>query len=253
MAEAAILVAGFLVSGAAIQAYSAGTASAIPGGPGVPEYWVATSNGTGWDGDPNFTLPGPEQLNQPVVGIATAQNVSNATDGDGYWLVAADGGVFSQNGAPFYGSAGGTHLNAPMVGMAATPDGGGYWLVAADGGVFSYGDANFYGSAGGTHLNAPVVGMAAPDGGGYWLVAADGGVFTYGDANFLGSMAGQPLSAPIVGMASRSYPGGYLYFLLTADGTLWSTAGYGFETDGSLNLPAVGMTTVECLVCEEEM
>src|SRR5277367_2924501 len=67
-------------------------------------------------------------------------------------------------------------LNAPFVGMAATPDGGGYWLVASDGGVFAYGNAQFYGSATNLHLNEPVVGMAAtPDLGGYWLVTADGG------------------------------------------------------------------------------
>ncbi len=61
--------------------------------------------------------------------------------GGGYWLVAADGGVFSFGTATFYGAEGGTHLNSPIVGMAATPTGGGYWLVAADGGVFSFGDA----------------------------------------------------------------------------------------------------------------
>jgi len=57
---------------------------------------------------------------------------------------------------------GGLHLNAPMVGMAATPDGKGYWTVASDGGIFSFGDAagHFFGSMGGTHLNAPMVGMA---------------------------------------------------------------------------------------------
>ena len=71
-------------------------------------------------------------------------------DGGGYWLVASDGGVFSYGDARFYGSAGGSPLNKPVVGMAATPDGGGYWLVASDGGVFSYGDAGFYGSAGGS-------------------------------------------------------------------------------------------------------
>ena len=60
----------------------------------------------------------------------------------GYWLVASDGGVFSY-GATFYGSHGGSPLNAPIVGMASTPDGKGYWLVASDGGVFSYGDAVF--------------------------------------------------------------------------------------------------------------
>ena len=36
---------------------------------------------------------------------------------------------------------GGTPLNKPIVGMAATPDGGGYWLVGSDGGIFAYGDA----------------------------------------------------------------------------------------------------------------
>ena len=75
---------------------------------------------------------------------------------------------------------GGHHLNAPVVGMAATPDGQGYWLVAADGGVFNFGDAPFAGSMGGRPLNAPVVGMAAADAGGYWLVASDGGVFNSG-------------------------------------------------------------------------
>src|ERR1700722_12461712 len=64
----------------------------------------------------------------------------------GYWTVAADGGVFSYGDAAFHGSTGADHLNAPVVGMAATPSSNGYWLVAADGGVFSFGDAQFYGS-----------------------------------------------------------------------------------------------------------
>ena len=99
-------------------------------------------------------------------------------------------------------------LNAPIVGIAATPDGRGYWLVAADGGVFTFGDAAFarvlgqpdaqradrrdrrharraratgwwpptagcspsamppsHGSLGNLTLNAPIVGIAAtPDG-----------------------------------------------------------------------------------------
>jgi hypothetical protein len=65
-------------------------------------------------------------------------------DGTGYWLVAADGGVFSFD-APFLGSMGGTHLNQPVVGITADPAGRGYRMVAADGGIFSFG-APFYGS-----------------------------------------------------------------------------------------------------------
>ena len=102
--------------------------------------------------------------NAPIVGIAATP------DGNGYWQVASDGGVFNFGDAPFYGSMGGQQLNAGVVGMAATPDGKGYWEVASDGGIFSFGDARFYGSMGGQHLNAGVVGMAAtPDGKGYWL------------------------------------------------------------------------------------
>ena len=39
----------------------------------------------------------------------------------GYSLVASDGGIFSYGNASFYGSTGGLHLAAPIVGMAATP------------------------------------------------------------------------------------------------------------------------------------
>ncbi|MDA8367272.1 MAG: hypothetical protein M0Z62_10010, partial [Actinomycetota bacterium] len=79
-------------------------------------------------------------LNKPVVGMAATP------DGGGYWLVAADGGIFSFGDARFHGSTGALVLNQPIVGMAATPDGGGYWLVAADGGIFTFGDAPFKGS-----------------------------------------------------------------------------------------------------------
>ena len=68
--------------------------------------------------------------------------------GDGYDLVASDGGIFTFGSAQFYGSTGRSHLNQPIVGMAQTADGAGYWLVASDGGIFSYGDAQFYGSTG---------------------------------------------------------------------------------------------------------
>jgi hypothetical protein len=39
-------------------------------------------------------------------------------DGQGYWLVGRDGGVFAFGDAKFYGSATGTSLGTPIVGMA---------------------------------------------------------------------------------------------------------------------------------------
>jgi ribosomal protein L24E len=67
-------------------------------------------------------------------------------DGQGYWLVAADGGIFSFGDAGYFGSTGAIRLTEPIVGMAATKDGGGYMLVAADGGIFTFGDSGFFGS-----------------------------------------------------------------------------------------------------------
>ncbi|MGB9183093.1 MAG: hypothetical protein WCB67_03435 [Solirubrobacteraceae bacterium] len=91
------------------------------------------------------------------------------------WLVGSDGSIQSFDGAPLFGSAAGQRLNAPIVGMAATPDGKGYWLVGGDGGIFTFGDAGFHGSAATLRLAKPVVAMAAtPDGQGYWLVGVTG-------------------------------------------------------------------------------
>jgi hypothetical protein len=123
-------------------------------------------------------------MNDPAVDVTETPN------GQGYWLSASDGGIFTFGDASFYGSTGAIHLNQPIVGMASTPDGQGYSLVARDGGIFTFGDATFYGSTGAIHLNQPIVGMAStPDGKGYWLVARDGGIFTFGDASFYGSPA----------------------------------------------------------------
>ncbi len=142
----------------------------------------------------------------PSATLSRAVSIQSVHAG-GYRLVAADGGVFSYGDAGFYGSKGGTPLNRPVVGMAATPDGKGYWLVAADGGVFAYGDAGFFGSHAGSPLRQPVVGMAAtPDGTGYWLVAADGGVFSYGDAGFYGSTGGAHVNGPVVGIGAGTPP-----------------------------------------------
>jgi hypothetical protein len=210
-------------------------AVALAGTPGG--YRVADSIGavTNFGSAPPLVVPRPNS-NFPVVGMVAAPT------GDGDWLVASDGGVFSYGSAAFHGSAGGIHLNSPIVGLAADPATGGYWLVATDGGVFSYG-APFYGSAGNIHLNSPVVGMAAAPGGtGYWLVAADGGVFSYGRAVFHGSAGSVLLNAPVVGMAADPATGGY--WLTATDGGVFAYDApfHGSASGLSLNAPVSAMT-----------
>jgi len=186
---------------------------------------------------------GGTKLNSPIVGMATMPA------GDGYDLVAADGGVFNFGSAQFYGSMGGKPLNKPIVGIAVTPDGGGYWLVASDGGIFAYGDAQFYGSMGGKPLNKPIVGIApTPNGNGYYEVASDGGVFTFptvGGPPFLGSAGSLTLNKPVVGMAVASNGG---YYMVASDGGIFSYPGtepfYGSTGSIKLNKPIVGLDLV---------
>jgi len=214
-------------------------------------YWTVSAFGavTPEGGAPALGSPALSGLTlaRPIVGMAPTP------DGEGYWLVASDGGVFSFGDASFHGSTGAIRLNQPIVGMAPTPDGGGYWLVASDGGIFSFGDASFHGSTGAIRLNQPIVGMApTPDGGGYWLVASDGGVFTFGDASFHGSTGAIRLNQPIVGMAPTPDGGGY--WLVASDGGIFSfgDAGYYGSTGGTgvgalgivIDPPSAGYTLV---------
>ena len=173
---------------------------------------------------------------QPVVGMAITP------DGGGYWLVGADGGVFTFGDAAFYGSMVGKPLNAPIVGWRRPPTGR---LLARGGGrrVFTFGDATFHGSMGGKPSTLRSSAWPpTPDGGGYWLVASDGGVFTFGDAGFYGSTGGTPLDDPIVGMAATPDGGGY--WLVASDGGVFTFGDAAFSAPWAgkpLAHPVVGM------------
>ncbi|MCZ7526490.1 MAG: hypothetical protein M5U14_09020 [Acidimicrobiia bacterium] len=181
---------------------------------------------------------GATPLNQPIVAMASAPT------GSGYWLVAADGGIFSFGSARFRGSAGGSSLPHPVSAIAPTPTGEGYWFATRDGRVLRYGDAGAHGSLEGTAPARPVVGMAAtPTGKGYWLVAADGGIFAFGDAAFHGSTGALTLNQPVVGMAAT--PTGKGYWLVAADGGIFAFGDAAFHgSTGALTLsqPIVGMS-----------
>jgi len=66
-------------------------------------------------------------LNKPVVAMASTP------DGHGYWLVAADGGVFSFGDATFYGSMGSRPPLTGVIGLFSTITGSGYTIVSGNG------------------------------------------------------------------------------------------------------------------------
>jgi lipoprotein-anchoring transpeptidase ErfK/SrfK len=153
-------------------------------------------------------------LNAPVTEIVAGPK------GQGYWLLANDGGVFTFGSARFHGSTGAKHLNAPIIGMTATPNGGGYLLVGSDGGVFTFGNARFRGSTGGMHVSSPIVGAAGTStGNGYWLATRDGRVFNFGDAKAQGG-AYKKLGALRQVMQITSVPGNGGYRLLVGQAPL---------------------------------
>ncbi len=138
------------------------------------------------------------------------------------------GGVLNFGQAGAHGSLEGTPLNAPIVGIAATPNGGGYWLVASDGGTPSATPSSMVPPAP-LRLNAPIVGMAAtPDGRGYWLVASDGEIFSFGNAVFHSSAGATPPERPHRGHGRHPRRRGG-YWLVASDGGIFSFGNAGFH------------------------
>jgi hypothetical protein len=179
----------------------------------------------------------------------------------GYWLVGADGGVFSF-GAPFYGS--GTTppgpcgfspqppstLNAALgcAAIASTPSGNGYWLLNAYRWATAFGQAGQPDQTGCTGLNGAKgswTGIASsPTGNGFFLASANGAVVGCGDAVTFGGLTSETLNAPVVGMAAT--PDGKGYWLVASDGGVFSFGTAPFE--GSMggkhiNAPVVGIAT----------
>ena len=112
--------------------------------------------------------------NLPIVGIVPT------TDYKGYFLVGADGGVFSFGDAPFENSLPGLGVHVSnIVGIVATNNDQGYFLVGSDGGVFSFGNAPFENSLPGLGVHVTnIIGIApTANDGGYWVVSSTGSVY----------------------------------------------------------------------------
>jgi len=145
-----------------------GVASALLfGGPVAATLFGPTS--TGASGSPTGSPIAPLPLTAPVVGLAATP------DGAGYWLVSADGGVYSFGDAGFFGAGATAHVAGPVIGLTSSPSGEGYWMQTAQGAVSAFGDASptasFVGASTlaaqlsgstGLPLTAPVVGLALP-------------------------------------------------------------------------------------------
>jgi hypothetical protein len=191
-------------------------------------YWeVASDGGVFAFGDAGYygSIPGlgiapagstgaARRLNAPIVAIVPS------TDGHGYFMVAADGGVFAFGDATFAGSCPGIGT-CPGSAVSVLPDttGRGYWLVTSVGAVYAFGDAPFEGAPGPTP--SPITSAVHTlDGAGYWILTADGSIYAYGDATYLGGAATTGATGPATAVFTPADYGGY--WIVTADGTVSS-------------------------------
>ena len=169
--------------------------------------------------------------------------MARTRDGGGLWVVDDDGDVFHYGTAINHGSR--LLDTNDIAGFAARPQGDGYWMASRGGSVWAFGAAGHQGPAVPLSLNQPIVDMAVtPSGQGYWLVASDGGIFSYGDADFYGSTGAVVLNQPIVGMAAT--PSGRGYWLVASDGGIFAFGDADFfGSTGALvlNRPVVAMAS----------
>jgi hypothetical protein len=214
-------------------------------------YWLVASDGGVFAfGDAGFygSIPGlglspagssgPKRLNAAIVGMVPS------ADGGGYFMVAADGGVFAFGDAKFEGSC-------PSIGgcsgaaVAVMPDatGDGYWLVTSTGGVYAFGDAASYGAPG--PQSVPVTSaVRTTDGAGYWILFANGVVDAYGDAKDLGGPTSSvDASDPATTIFTTADGGGY--WVGSADGSVFTYGDAPYEGGAStmhLNGPIIAAT-----------
>ncbi len=209
-------------------------------------YWLVGSDGGVFAfGDAGFygSLPGlgftpagstGHPLAAPIVAVVPS------TDDRGYFMVAADGGVFAFGDARFAGSC-------PAIGgcsgaaVAVMPDatGNGYWLVTATGDVYAFGDAPYLGAPSRRNV-AVTAAVRTPDGGGYWVLFSDGQVSAFGDAGQYGdpqgALGGDHATAVFATTDGRGY------WVATAAGVVYDYGDAG--SDGSmagtrLNAPVI--------------
>lgn len=87
--------------------------------------------------------PAPTRGGLPVLNHPP-RCIVNRPQGDGYWIVAYDGGVFAFGEAPALTAIGGDPVER-IVSADAWPDGEGLTCLGEDGGVFALGSARYMG------------------------------------------------------------------------------------------------------------
>lgn len=138
--------------------------------------WKGTKNVFGrpaYTSEPAYTPKPAPTVSTPLEETPMAQVITRPQGGY-VVLQGKDGGIFSYEGAPFFGSLPSLGVHEEAVGLAWTKTGNGYWIASKSGAVFSCGDAAYKGGLNTIDAdgNRIPVGIVA-DGDGYRVVTQD--------------------------------------------------------------------------------
>jgi hypothetical protein len=182
------------------------------------------------------TRPGGGSGGDPLGGAGSGGDrtgtVPTTSGRSGYWLLGADGAVFSFGDAAPHGDASAAlaAVNATEPGASVraidiepTPSGQGYWVLDSRGRVRPFGDASHLGDVVLSRLAAgeePASLSSTPNGAGYWIFTNRGHALPFGDAAFLGDVSGTPLNGPV--LDSIATPSGKGYYMVASDGGIFA-------------------------------
>jgi len=193
---------------------SAKSAAVTPTAPTSSSSTSATTSST-----TTTTAPKPTTTSTTTEPI----NVVAANARSGYWMVSADGRVYSFGDALHNGEPRTQLGNATAADLEPTKSGSGYWVLDDTGRVFPFGDARWLGNVNPTRL---VAGERATSlsrtlsGNGYWVFTNRGRVLTFGDAVSYGDVAAVPLNGPVLDTSVT--PSGKGYYMVASDGGIFA-------------------------------
>jgi hypothetical protein len=239
-----------------VMGQTATFASSASANPAPTVQWQQSSDGgTTWSvipGQSGSTLSFPASLIADgyqyravwtnTAGVATSAPARlTVTALPGYWMVGADGEIYSFGASHYLGAALGAGGRGGAVHVEPTPTGNGYWVLDGFGDVFTFGDAVQLGNATGLAAGERATSLSAtPSGRGYWVFTSLGRAIAFGDAPFLGDMRNVRLNGPVIG--SVATPTGRGYYMVATDGGIFTFGDarfHGSTGNMRLNQPVV--------------
>ncbi len=151
----------------------------------------------------------------------------------GFLLLDASGEVQEFGSATYFGGLDDLDDSGVAAAIAATATGDGYWIAEADGRLHAFGTAATFEDLDVAVGEVGLVDMTATaDGSGLFVLLSDGSVRVRGTATDLGGLGDRIAPEPIDPVAIEASPEGVGYWILNADGRVFTFGDVSFAGSG---------------------